>query len=202
VQVRATKDRSGTYSYLPTGLCRPACLIVAERSGTFVVLEAFSSPAQTWLSKIPYQARNRTGQTTRPMGPVGGGGGGGGLGGGRWGGRRAGGGVSSTSAPVLSGPGRCDLNFRPARLVLFCGWRAGSGAAKVREFGFWYRLYGHYRRILRLWGTISEMKPPYSPLDHVINGRLVPTQSVSVSEANLLRQKRKGAVAGKRSSSS
>ena len=200
MQVRATKDRSGTYSYLPTGLCRPACLIVAERSGTFVVLEAFSSPAQTWLSKIPYQARNRTGPTTRPMGPVGGGG----LGE-AWGAVAGAGGARVAAYLPLrrrSSLGLVDLNFRPARLVLFCGWRAGSGAAKVREFGFWYRLYGHYRRILRLWGTISEMKPPYSPLDHVINGRLVPTQSVSVSEANLLRQKRKGAVAGKRSSSS
>ena len=57
------------------------------------------------------------------MGPVGGGGGGGGLGGGRWGGRRAGGGVSFNL--VHRSAWLVDLNFRPARLVLFCG--CGSG---------------------------------------------------------------------------
>ena len=65
VQVRATKDRSGTYNYLPTGLCRPACLIVAERSGTSSCSKLSAPQHKLDCPRYRYQARDLTVETTR-----------------------------------------------------------------------------------------------------------------------------------------
>ena len=74
------------------------------------------------------------------MGPVGGGGG---LGGGRRGGRRAGGAcIFQLGPPVRLAGGRFEFSSGTSCVV------SAAVAANVWERGIWYRLYGHYRRII------------------------------------------------------